>query len=387
MQRPTVAHFVPLYLPRTETFIYQILTHHRRYRPVVLAHRRVDTAALFPIRPLYVEPELRARRGKAAWLSRLPVLWRFRPPSSFHGVLRRHRARVLHAHFGHTGADVLDVSRRAKIPQVTSFYGWDDTVAFTDARWSEKFRMLFAQGACFLVEGSHIAKRLAALGCPAEKIRVHRIGIDLKEVAFRPPTPPAAGEPARVLVCGRMVEKKGHRLALAAAAHARRQGLRIELRMIGDGPLRASIEAESAALGLDGATRFLGALTYPQYLRELAAAHAVLQPSLTGADGDTEGGAPTVLIEAQAAGKPIVTTRHADIPEIVVPERSAIVVPEGDVERLGEALGHVLSQPGRWADMGAAGRRHVEAEHDIARQVERLETLYETLYTQSAAHG
>src|ERR1051325_7169853 len=107
---PTVAHFVPLYLPRTETFIYQVLTHHRRYRPVVLAHHRADPAPLLPLRHVYVEPELQARRETSVWLSRLPGLWRLRPPISFGGVIRRHQARVLHVHFGHTGADVLELS-------------------------------------------------------------------------------------------------------------------------------------------------------------------------------------------------------------------------------------------------------------------------------------
>jgi colanic acid/amylovoran biosynthesis glycosyltransferase len=105
----------------------------------------------------------------------------------------------------------------------------------------------------------------------------------------------------------------------------------------------------------------------------------VLQPSRTASDGDTEGGAPTVLIEAQAAGKPVLTTRHADIPEIVRPGESAVVVPENDAAALGDALIDLLSHPERWRDMGSAGRRHVEAEHDIHRQMERLEALYDRL--------
>jgi colanic acid/amylovoran/stewartan biosynthesis glycosyltransferase WcaL/AmsK/CpsK len=377
--KASVAHFVPLYLPRTETFIYQILTHHRRYRPVVLAHHRVETAPLFPLRHVYVEPELQAQRDKNAWLWRIPGLWRLRPPISFGGVLRRHEVGVLHVHFGHTGTEVLELSRRFHIPQVTSFYGWDDTVAYGDPRRAEMFQRLFAEGECFLVEGGHIAKRLAALGCAPEKILVHRIGIDLAAIPFRPPSATVAGEPARVLICGRMVEKKGHRLALSATARVRQRGIPIELRIIGDGPLRSAIEADIAALGLDGAARLLGSLTYDEYLAELGAAHVVLQPSLTAADGDTEGGAPTVLIEAQAAGKPIVTTRHADIPEIVVAGKSAVLVAEGDVEGVAEALRELLSAPGRWLEMGTTGRRHVESAHDIRRQVERLEALYDRL--------
>src|ERR1051326_2781322 len=245
MRAPTIAHFVPLYLPRTETFIYQGLTHHRRYRPIVLAHHRVETATSFPLRHVYAEPELRARRGRPAWVDRSATLRRLLPPASFRQALRRHDARVLHVHFGQVGAEVLEVSRRFGIPQVTSFYGWDDTVAIRGESRAEKFARLFREGECFLVEGSHIARRLVALGCPSDKIRVHRIGIDVAAIPFSPPPPPGATEAVRLLLCGRMVEKKGHRFAVEALARARAAGFRAELRLIGDGPLRSSVEAQS----------------------------------------------------------------------------------------------------------------------------------------------
>lgn len=125
--------------------------------------------------------------------------------------------------------------------------------------------------------------------------------------------------------------------------------------------------------------------TYPGFLSELAACHLVIQPSVVASDGDTEGGAPTVLIEAQAAGKPILTTEHADIPEIVRPGKSAIVVPERDVRALAAALRKLATEPPLWAVMAEAGRRHVEAEHHIDRQSERLEAIYDELIAQSPA--
>jgi len=376
-RRTTVAHYVAEYLPRTQTFIYQVLSHHRRYRPVVLANERVDTAPLFPLRHVYVYGELQARRKHSAWLSRVPGGWRFGPVRSYRHALERYDARILHVHFGHIAVDLLPLARKLGIPQVTSLYGWDDTVGYS---WDpERFARLFAEGDCFLVEGSHIAARLQRIGCPAEKIVVHRIGIDLDEVPFQPPRLPQPGEIVRLLICGRLIEKKGHHFALRAVAAAKQRGFAVQLSVIGDGELRANLETEVRALGLNGAVRMLGSLSYQQYLAELCTAHAVLQPSLTAADGDTEGGAPTTLIEAQAAGKPIVTTRHADIPEIVVPGKSALVVPEADEERFTAAFVQLLSERERWANMGEAGRRHVEAEHDIRRQVDRLEDLYDRL--------
>jgi colanic acid/amylovoran biosynthesis glycosyltransferase len=381
-----VAHFVPLYLPRTETFIYSVLTHHRRYRPIVLAQNRVETAELFPFPHLYVDAEVRSRWSADTWYRRIALL-RGRRYGRWESLLDRHAVGIMHAHFGHTGAETVRLFGRYGLRQVTSFYGWDDTVALGDPVWRERFDRLFAEGAVFLVEGSHIARRLAERGGPADRIRVHRIGIDVGRIRFRPPAPPLPGNPARLLFCGRFVEKKGLADAISAVAAVASEGFAVQLRVIGDGPLRPEVERQIAALGVAPQVRLLGAARYEDFTHELESCDLFVQPSVTAADGDTEGGAPTVLIEAQAAGKPVLSTIHADIPEIVVPGSSAVLVPERSPELLAAALRDLLREPERWIPMGRAGREHVERQHEIGTQMEKLEALYDELTSPAAARG
>ena len=97
------------------------------------------------------------------------------------------------------------------------------------------------------------------------------------------------------------------------------------------------------------------------------------------ADGDSEGGAPVILLDAQAAGVPVVATTHADIPEYVIDGGSGMLAPEGDLDGLTDLLRQMLTSPQRWAEMGRRGRAHVEAEYDARRQVERLELIYDDL--------
>jgi colanic acid/amylovoran biosynthesis glycosyltransferase len=104
-----------------------------------------------------------------------------------------------------------------------------------------------------------------------------------------------------------------------------------------------------------------------------------IQPSVTAADGDTEGGAPTTLLEAQALGVPVVATYHADIPHVVAPGESALLAPERDSEALAACLMKLLDAPERWSAMGRAGRRFIEEHHDAPSQVARLEELYFSL--------
>ena len=102
-----------------------------------------------------------------------------------------------------------------------------------------------------------------------------------------------------------------------------------------------------------------------------------LQASVTAADGDGEGGAPVVLLDAQAAGMPVVATHHADIPEYVVDGHSGLLAPERDVEALSECIRTLVEDPQRWAAMGRAGRRHVEQNYNVVTQCAALEDIYD----------
>lgn len=123
----------------------------------------------------------------------------------------------------------------------------------------------------------------------------------------------------------------------------------------------------------------LGALPYHAYGEEADKAHILLAPSVTAANGDSEGGAPTVLLEMQARGLPILSTRHADIPEVVVDNVSGYLVPERDIEALSAKLVHLLAHPEQWDGIGEAGRAHVERQHDIVRLARELEGKYDAL--------
>ena len=100
-------------------------------------------------------------------------------------------------------------------------------------------------------------------------------------------------------------------------------------------------------------------------------------PSRTDPQTGESEGTPTVLVEAQACGLPVISTIHADIPSIVADGDAGLLVPEGQVEALRDALDRLLSQPARWATMGAAGRAYVERRHSPQAVGAQLEQLYD----------
>jgi colanic acid/amylovoran biosynthesis glycosyltransferase len=218
-----------------------------------------------------------------------------------------------------------------------------------------------------------MARRLADLGCPESRIRLVRIGLDLAEFPFDPPRPT---RPLVVLQTCRFVEKKGVDLTIRAFAAARRDLGASELWLVGDGVLRPELEALARRLGVHGSVRFLGMLAGPEYRRVVRRAHIGIQPSRTAADGQTEGGAPTVLLELQAVGIPVVATRHADIPA-VVPEPGELAEEE-DVDGLAEALVRVASRTPRERRIHAErGRSLVETMHDARVIAGEIEAIYD----------
>ena len=179
----------------------------------------------------------------------------------------------------------------------------------------------------------------------------------------------ATRQPVAVLV-GRFVEKKGGEYFVRALGLLRAQGRAVRGVMIGDGPLRPMLESLAREVGAD--VEFTGFLPPPQVRERIGRASLVVVPSVTAADGDSEG-LPTVILEAQAMGTPVVATRHAGNAEGVQEGRSALLVDERDVPALADAIRYFIEHPESVASFGAAGRAFVETNFDIEQQAAGLE--------------
>jgi glycosyltransferase involved in cell wall biosynthesis len=176
-------------------------------------------------------------------------------------------------------------------------------------------------------------------------------------------------------VVARLIAYKGHRFFLQACQEIKRRHPRATFLLIGDGPEAGSLAALSRQLGLQEAVRFLGTRSdIPQLLSLL---DVVALPSL-------EEGFPNVVLEAMAAGKPVVATRVGGTPEAVIHRETGLLVPPKDPRALADAILEVLDDPQRANAMGQAGCERVRKAFDLSRMVQEIEALYEELI---AAHG
>lgn len=286
---------------------------------------------------------------------------------------------------GHFGPRILQGAAWLKrgTPLVISLYGYDVGRLLRDPCWAERYRWAAGQGATFVVLAQSMHDKLLALGIPPGSIRLVRLGVDLSEHAYEPSP---AERPARFVFVGRLVEKKGAGVLVRAMARLVREipDRPVTLDLIGGGPLEADLRQSVAALGLGDHVRFLGALPFRQLFERLHGAAALVQPSVVASDGDSEG-APMVLMHAQAAGTPCVTTAHSGNPEVLPPEAQRFVVPERDAEALARAMREMaMLSPAQRQSLQAAGRAWIERHYTLDGSVTSYDAIYRQL-TQAAA--
>lgn len=371
----TVAHFVTPYLFATGSWIHTQLVRARSTRPVVLT-RALENTEAFPFDPV---TNVTASRKPLQKTRDLLLFYAGRyDPGPYLPHLRAEAATLIHAHLGWEGVRALPVARASGLPLVTSFYGRDAALLPRYPWWRLLYRRLFREGDTFLVEGPVLGETLEALGCPAQKIRVIHLGIDLTRIPFAERRPLPGGR-VEILISSSLRPKKGVAGAVRAFAAIAQQFPQARLRILGSGPECHKVRATIRRHRLDDRVAMEGHVSYQHHIAALGRAHVFVAASRTAPDGDSEGGAPVSLLEAQAAGLPILSTRHADIPEIVADGTSGLLSPEFDDQALARNLQWVLEHPEQWPDMGRRGRQHVERGFDAEIQVEKAAAVYREL--------
>jgi glycosyltransferase involved in cell wall biosynthesis len=275
-------------------------------------------------------------------------------------LLESRRYDVVHAHWViPNAAMVADIVRAHGVPLVISLHGSDVFMAERGGVVGALARSAFRRAGAVTACSGDLRERALGLGAPPERTRTVPYGVDMDLFAPRRPEPGlrerlgARPDQTLVLAVGRLVEKKGFRYLLEAAARA--PGVHVAL--LGDGDLRGELATLAATLG--ASLSLPGAFARDAVAAAYAAADIVVVPSVVDRAGNVDG-LPNVLLEALAAGRAVVASRVAGIPDVVEDGVNGRLVPPGDAAALAEALRSLASSPAAREGLARAARRRAE---------------------------
>jgi colanic acid/amylovoran biosynthesis glycosyltransferase len=368
------------FLLPSETFVREHIVNLAGWRPVALYELRakaslsvpdVDQECLFP--PEEGPPDFIGflKHGLHPRLS---------------GIIARQRIQLIHAHFLHDGARIINFARRNSLPLIITAHGYDATIwpdsqlETREGRLTQFNIRAMTSYPTIVCVSDFIRNELIGRGYPADRLVTIRLGV-------RPETfaPEADFSKRRgALFVGRLVEKKGADLLIDAWSRLpeaiRDQGLTI----IGGGDLRPGLEARAASLGQT--VTFLGQESHEEIARRMALARVVVIPSIRAANGDAEGMC-VVAMEAQASGAPVVMGDCGPAREAIAEGRSGLLARDRDPDDLARQLHAVLTQDDLAAALGRQGPLVARERFDLLGNLKSLESLYDEVAAQGGARA
>lgn len=360
-----VAVFCRSFLPISQTFVYDAVTRLSRYEATVFCLLRENVRDF---------PYERVHRG---WPS-----YRFtRYSPNFARAISADTFSVVHAQFGTTAVYALPYAKRSRLPLVVSFHGYEVPLLKRArpilgphnhfAWFAPAVLRTMTLGLC---ASSELRDMLIEHGVARDRLRVHRLGVDTERFA---PASPArrARSMVSVLMVGRLVEKKGFADGIAAFARCVPRH-RARLTIVGEGPLRATLRAQVAALGIGAHVDFVGAVSHTTVLALMQTHEILLAPSAVAANGDRDSGL-IALREAASAGLVTIVTRHGGLPDSVDDGVTGYLVDEHDVSGMTERLEQLLGNASLRISLGMAARRKMQREFDHAITMPVLENAYD----------
>ena len=301
---------------------------------------------------------------------------RARNAAYFAYLFQREGVQHFHVHFANRAAHTaLFLKEMVGIPFSVTAHGQDFML---DLGNDDLLREICAAAEFVAVETDY-SRGLLSAKCPDSVTKIHRVynGMDFTNFAAVEPLVYTAG-PVRIVSIGRLVEFKGFAFLIDACAELKKRGLDFTCEIVGDGPLRSDLQARAAEAGLDAVVTLTGALPQQEVFERLRGCEVFALASTFDKAGASDV-FPTVILEAMASARPVVSTAIAGIPEAVVHGLTGLVVPTGDVDALANALERLIRDQWLRCTFGNEGRKRIEQYFKVETTIAPLMALFERI--------
>lgn len=277
--------------------------------------------------------------------------------------LKSFGAAHMHAHFGTNSAEVAMLAHALGGPPYSFTVHGQEEVLFGGI--GEKVSRAAFVAAISSYGRSQLYRRVKHAHWP--KVKVIHCGLETEFYNVAPVPPPEA---ARLVCIGRLLATKGQLLLVEAAHRLTRKGIDFELVLVGDGEMRAEVEALITKYGLTRRVRVTGWISSSQVREEILAARGLVLPSFVE-------GLPVVIMESMALRRPVLSTYVSGIPELVRPGKTGWLVPAGSIDELTAAMEDFLATPAdELRKMGDAAYLRVLERHSIDTEAAKLAELF-----------
>ncbi len=286
---------------------------------------------------------------------------------------RRYKTEVVLAEYGECGVQVMGATQRAGLPLIVHFHGYDASVTSVLDEHRETYPRMFNTASAVIAVSQSMRRKLIELGAPSDKVHYNPYGVDCEKFGGAEP----GNSPPLFIAVGRFTEKKAPQITLRAFAKAASVAPGICLRMVGEGPLLDDCKRLVAELGIADEVDFLGGQNHQAVELEMRKARCFVQHSIVAPSGDCEG-TPVSILEAGATGLPVISTRHAGIPDVVVENKTGFLVDEYDEDGMANFMVKVAQDAELAGRMGREARNHISTNFAKSQRLGRLWEIIES---------
>ncbi len=378
------------YLEHSETFIYRQLKELSKNHDVLTLSTVAKNISLYP-----KAGELKFRKYNLIdriyvklFTQKYGVRYDFPPfkKQFFIREIKRFKPDVIHAHFGSNGIEILPIAIKMGIPLFTTLHGIDASEFLNDTNYRKRIIDL-SNVSTILTVSAIMRQEIINIGANPSNIFVNRIGIPVDEFDFslRIPIRDKLREKQEIifLQISRFTEKKGHQFTVRAFAKflGKHPNLSVRLLLGGDGPLLHNTIQLVNELGIANQVEFIGKVAHHKVKEYLQNADVFLHHSITTKNDDKEG-IPTVIMEAMATGLPVLSSKHAGIPELVLDGITGFLVEEKDIDSYVLCMEKIIEADTE--KMALECRKHIENNFNTRRQVAELVKFFEKRIAQKS---
>jgi glycosyltransferase involved in cell wall biosynthesis len=298
---------------------------------------------------------------------------------SIYRYLSKNNINVVLAEYGQTGASVFTVCKELDIPLVVHFFGQDAYSKNILEKNQKKYKKMIQYAQVIISVSRDMTNKLIELECPEGKIifspcgpkkDYYELSSNFKEKIF--------------LAVGRFVEKKAPYLSLDAFRRVLIEHPDAILYMVGDGPLLEVCKNLVKSWDIEKSVHFPGALSQQEYMEIIVKSLAFIQHSIVANNGDSEG-TPVAILEAGAAGLPVISTKHTGIKDVVLDGETGYLVDELDTEAMSERMIKLASAPKLAERLGAMARRRIREHYNLETHIETLNNIVANVYSRKNA--